>query len=37
VEPAEAEEMCAQIMDEVELLLRLRRNVRRAAGLEVEP
>ncbi|WP_057092956.1 hypothetical protein KV708_19280 [Comamonas thiooxydans] len=36
VEPAEAEQMCAQIMGEVELLLRLHRNVRRAAGLEVD-
>lgn len=32
----EAEEMSAQIMSEVELLLRLRRNICRAAGLEVQ-
>lgn len=36
LEPHEAEKMDAQIMDEVELLLRLRRNIRRAAGLEVQ-
>lgn len=33
--PREAEEMSVQIMAEVELLLRLNRNVCRAAGLEV--
>lgn len=32
----EAEEISAQIMAEVELLLRLRRNICRAAGLEVQ-
>lgn len=36
LDPSEAEEMSAQIMVKVELLLRLRRNVCRAAGLEVQ-
>ncbi|ULR87202.1 hypothetical protein [Comamonas sp. B21-038] len=34
ISPREAEEMSAQIMAEVELLLRLRRNICRAAGME---
>ena len=36
VTPREAEEITAQAMVEVELLLRTVRNVRRAAGLEVQ-